>query len=133
MLESPDLGGAHRGSVRSRSATASSGANSMIAPVFVCTRTVGSIASSGPWHRSAAGPTPRAGGSEQSPGFRARATTPSVTERIRPLARRPRQTGHAPAVRFDRPLGRAGVPADQAVQVQEAVQVPGLVLEHPGE
>ncbi|PQM46390.1 hypothetical protein C1Y40_03451 [Mycobacterium talmoniae] len=53
--------------------------------------------------------------------------------RVGHLARHPRQAGDAPAVRFDRALGAAGVPADQPVQVQEPVEVPGLVLQHSGE
>ena len=57
----------------------------------------------------------------------------SVTERVGILAGHPRQAGHAPAVRLHRPLGAAGVPADQPVQVEKPVQVPGLVLQHPRE
>ena len=41
--------------------------------------------------------------------------------------------GHAPAVGLHRSLRRAGVPADQPVDVEEPVEVSGLVLQHPGE
>src|SRR5690606_14162473 len=45
----------------------------------------------------------------------------------------PAQPGHAPAVALDHLLRRAGVPADQPVQVDVAVQVIGLVLQAAGE
>ena len=64
-----------------------------------------------PPHRSAAGPIRRGAGSEPSPAFPDPATRPSVTERVRPFARQPRQPGYAPAVRLDgtfRARGRAG-------------------------
>src|SRR4051812_15129530 len=57
----------------------------------------------------------------------------SVAERIGYLARRPRQPRHTPPVRLDRALSVSRVPAHQAVQVQQTVEVPGLVLQHPGE
>ena len=86
-----------------------------------------------PPHRSAAGPSRRGAGSEPSPACPGPATRSSVTERVRPFTRQPRQAGNAPAVRLDGAFRAAGVAADETVQVQKAIQVPGFVLQHARE
>ena len=49
------------------------------------------------------------------------------------LAGHPGQTRHAPAVGLDAALRRPRMPADQAVEVEEPVEVSGLVLQHARE
>src|SRR3954462_14096245 len=57
--------------------------------------------------------------------------TGSVPERIGVLAGSPAEPRHPPAVGLHGALRGAGMPSDQLVDVEEAVEVTGLVLKHP--
>ncbi len=119
VFKCADRGGAHRRIGQARRATTSTGENSTMVPVLVPlarridgwqpTHRIGQR-----WHRSG-GPAATHGAVSQSPGHEI------VTERsgVRRAADSPRRPSHSQRSPFG-----AGVPADEAVQVQESSRCP---------